>query len=200
MITRIQYKGNTLSRTKVKNNILKIYSLSDKSDRYDWYAEAHAFCKSLSSDYDIPVSVACGIVSALSPLKSWEQNKKCAIQFIETGDGKHMKAFVKKAEDIINCDGCEDCIKSILKGRKIVSFFENMLHPDKADMVTIDRHALSVALGRWIKEEDYASMTNNQYNFFRDTYKYTANILGISPILLQSSTWERFRKIKQNYR
>ena len=67
-------------------------------------------------------------------------------------------------------------------------------------MVTIDRHALSVGLGKWIQEEDYAGMTKNQYNFFRDTYKYTANILGISPVLLQSTTWERFRKIKQNYR
>jgi hypothetical protein len=74
-----------------------------------------------------------------------------------------------------------------------------MLHPHKADNVTIDRHALSVSLRRWIREEDYAGITKNQYKFLEDCYKYTADIIGISPVLLQSTTWERFRKIKQNY-
>tara|TARA_R100001463_G_scaffold62468_1_gene115366 strand:- start:7 stop:606 length:600 start_codon:yes stop_codon:yes gene_type:complete len=193
------YKGKLLTRTKVKNNILHMYDLSDKSDRHDWYAEANSFCASLSSDYDLPITTTCGIVSALSPLKTWEQNKTCAKIFLDTGNGKHMKVFQEKAEQILSCGGDEQCIKGILKGRKIVSFFENMLHPDKVEKVTIDRHALSVALRRWTTEEDYAGMTKPQYEFFQDCYKYTADLLGISPLLLQSATWERFRKIKTNY-
>ena len=88
----------------------------------------------------------------------------------------------------------------ILRGQKIISFYTNIRHPHKNKEVTIDRHALSIALSKWIKEEDYAGMTGKQYKFFQDCYKYTADKIGISPVLLQSSTWERFRKIKQNYR
>ena len=87
------YKGKLLTRTKVKNNILHMYNLSDKSDRHDWYAEANSFCASLSSDYDLPITTTCGIVSALSPLKTWEQNKVCAKIFLDTGSGKHMQVF-----------------------------------------------------------------------------------------------------------
>ena len=194
-----QFKGQVLTRTKVKNNIMHFYNKSDKSDRYDWYADAHKFAQELSNDYDIPITTSCGIIAALSPMKMWEQNKKCAISFLETGNGKHMGTFQKKSEEILSCNGNEDCIKSILKGRKIVAFFINMLHPHKADNVTIDRHALSVSLRRWVREEDYAGITKNQYKFLEDCYKYTADIIGISPVLLQSTTWERFRKIKQNY-
>jgi len=199
MKTKQQFKGQILTRTKVKNNILHFYNQSDKSDRYDWYAEANKFALKLSDDYDIPHTSSCGIISALSPLKTWNNNKQCAISFLETGDGKHMKTFQSKAERILQCDGNEECIKDILRGNKIISFFENILHPHKADKVTIDRHALSVALRRWIREEDYAGITKVQYRFLEDCYKYTANQIGISPVLLQSSTWERFRKIKTNY-
>jgi len=194
-----QFKGQVLTRTKVKNNIMHFYNQSDKSDKYDWYADAHKFAQELSKDYDIPITTSCGIIAALSPMKTWEQTKRCATSFLETGNGKHMKTFQKKSEEILSCDGSEECIKSILKGRKIVAFFINMLHPHKADNVTIDRHALSVSLKRWVREEDYSGITKRQYKFLEDCYKYTADIIGISPVLLQSTTWERFRKIKQNY-
>tara|TARA_R100000664_G_scaffold27581_1_gene38342 strand:- start:1742 stop:2344 length:603 start_codon:yes stop_codon:yes gene_type:complete len=194
------YKGNLYSRTKIKNNISKLYRLTDKTDRYDWYQDAYDFAESLSHDYGISINTSCGIIAALSPVKQWEQNKKCAISLLETGNGKHMKQFNDKALKILECNGSEECIKSILNGRKIISFYTNIRHPKDSDEVTIDRHALSVALSKWVKEEDYAGMTNKQYKFFQDCYKYTAKKIGISPVLLQSSTWERFRKIKQNYR
>lgn len=195
-----QFKGEVISRTVVKNNILKIYRLSDMSDKYDWYGEAHMFARQLAEEYDVNINTACGVIAALSPVKTWKQNKECAKSLFATGNGKHMKLFNDKAMRIFECDGDEWCVKSVLKGKKIISFFENILHPDKVDKVTIDRHALSVALGKWITDEDYRGITKTQYKFFEDCYKYTAERIGISPTLLQSTTWERFRKIKKDYR
>ena len=123
MKSKQQFKGMVLSRTKVKNNILHFYNQSDKSDQYDWYADAHKFATELSKDYDLPVSICAGIISALSPMKLWEQNKKCAISFLQNGNAKHMGVFQRKAEEIFTCNGDEECIKAILKGRKIISFF-----------------------------------------------------------------------------
>lgn len=96
------YKGKLLTRTKIKNNILSIYKLSDKSDKYDWYAEANAFAQELADDYDIHLTSACGIIASLSPLKQWEQNKQCAISFLDNGNGKHMQVFQRQSRtDII---------------------------------------------------------------------------------------------------
>ena len=194
------YKGKVLTRTKVKNRILNIYGKSNDSDRLDWYKDAHDYATLLSKRYSVSVAKCVGVISALSPVKTWSQNKQCADSFLKTGDARHMKTFENKAIEIVNSNGTDNSIKDILRGRKIISFYDNIMYPNTSREVTIDRHALSIALGWWIKDEDYAGMTDKQYKFFQDCYIYTSEILGIPPLLLQSSTWVRFRKIKNNYK
>jgi thermostable 8-oxoguanine DNA glycosylase len=67
------------------------------------------------------------------------------------------------------------------------------------DGVTIDRHALSIALGYRIADDSFRAMTRTQYEFFEECYRYTAKALGISPMLLQSSTWQVFRERKNEF-
>ena len=117
-----------------------------------------------------------------------------------TGDCGHMGAFKNKALNIIRSNGTDESIKNILSGNKITSFYLNIMYPDRISEVTIDRHALSIALGYWITEEDYAGMTDAQYNFFVECFTLAANKVGVKPLLMQSATWVKFRKIKKNYR
>jgi len=200
MKTKQIYKGEILSRTKVKNNILSFYHKSSNEDRRDWYAEANLFAKELSEQYDISISICTGVISALSPVKTWSQNKICADKMIAVGKSNHMKQFENKAKEILSSDGSDKSILGILRGSKISSFYLNIMYPNNSENVTIDRHALSVSLGKWITDEDYRGMTKVQYQFFVDCYKYTAKQIEISPLLLQSSTWEVFRKIKKEYK
>jgi len=200
MKTKQIYKGEILSRTKVKNNILSFYHKSSNEDRRDWYAEANLFAKELSEQYDISISICTGVISALSPVKTWSQNKICADKMIAVGKSNHMKQFENKAKEILSSDGSDKSILGILRGSKISSFYLNIMYPNNSENVTIDRHALSVSLGKWITDEDYRGMTKVQYKFFVDCYKYTAKQIEISPLLLQSSTWEVFRKIKKEYK
>ena len=200
MKTKQIYKGELLSRTKVKNNILSFYHKSSNEDRRDWYAEANLFAKELSEQYDISISICVGVISALSPVKTWSQNKICADKMIAVGKSNHMKQFENKAKEILSSDGSDKSILGILRGSKISSFYLNIMYPNNSENVTIDRHALSVSLGKWITDEDYRGMTKVQYQFFVDCYKYTAKLIEISPLLLQSSTWEVFRKIKKEYK
>lgn len=200
MKTKQIYKGELLSRTKVKNNILSFYHKSSNEDRRDWYAEANLFAKELSEQYDISISICVGVISALSPVKTWSQNKICADKMIAVGKSNHMKQFENKAKEILSSDGSDNAILEILRGSKISSFYLNIMYPSNSENVTIDRHALSVSLGKWITDEDYRGMTKVQYKFFVDCYKYTAKQIEISPLLLQSSTWEVFRKIKKEYK
>lgn len=201
------FKGKALTRTKVRNNILKIWDLADESEKFNWYQDAHEFCKQfenslqvLEQPKEVIHSIACGVVAALSPVKTWEQNKKCAIEMLETGDCGHMKQFKGKAKRIIECDGSDEAILDILNGRKISAFYLNIKYPNLANNLTIDRHALSIALGYWTTDEDYQGMTATQYNFFVQCFTLAAIKVGVSPLLMQSATWVKFRKIKRDYK
>lgn len=190
-----KFKNIELTRTKVKNNILLIWNQCADSDKFDWYQDANLFALGFSSDA-IAHSKLIGIIAALSPLKSWDQNKKIAIDFLMTGTCGHMPLCLGKAKRIMELDGTDETILAILNGNKISAFFLNIKYFDKAVNVTIDRHALSIALGHKITESEYSGMTLKQYEFFQDCYIWTANKLNISPLLLQSATWVKYRTLK----
>ena len=195
MKTTIQFKGRKLSRTQVKNNILKVYKQSTAIEQRDWYQQANDFCHYLSDKHLVPVDKVIGIVAALSPRKEWSLNKRLAEQVILTGECGQMKVFVAKANDIHKSTGNEDDILSILNGPKIKSFYMNIKYPGAYEDVTIDRHAIAVAIGHTATDIEL-SLSEKQYEFFSDCYSYTADKLGLKPLLLQSITWETWKRIK----
>jgi hypothetical protein len=186
------HKGVELSRTKVKNNILKMWHGSAQDDRHDWYNEANLWCEDNSKGYTL--AQAAGVVAALSPVKKWDQNLVCAEDMIGTDDCGHMGVFKDKARRILRSDGTDEAILDILNGRKISSFYLNIRYPDKANNVTIDRHALSIALGHKITDKEYQGMTAKQYAFFVECYTIAAAKVDISPVLMQSTTWVYYRR------
>jgi hypothetical protein len=189
MDKQIIFKSNKLSRTTVKNNITKVYLMS--KDTSNWYAEALEFCTNVAKDNNQSIGSVVGVVSALSPRKNWIMNKKIAVELIKTNDCGHMKVFVQKARDCLTSNTDKQILK-VLNGKKISSFYLNIRYPDRIGTVTIDRHAIAVAIGRTATNEELA-LTDKQYKFFEDTYKYTAKMLGVTPQLLQAITWETWR-------
>jgi len=212
-----RFKGSDLTRTQVKNNILKVWDYTSQTDRYDWYQEAHNYAIRLivectdneykhSVPYDKPrISKACGVLAALSPMVLWRVNKRLAYELIVDGDAwetlRCLKANAKKAHLILESDGTDDAILKILHGQKTSAFYLNIRYPDKAVCLTIDRHALSIALGvRITKENDELfQMTAKQYEFFCECYRWTAAKIGVNPLILQSATWLLWRREKRNY-
>ena len=195
MDKHIIFKGNKISRTVVKNNILRTYSKATPADKVDWYVEANNFCQYVSEHYELPLNKVIGIVSALSPRKSWELNKRVAVDLITKNEAGHMQVFVDKARDIRDNGNTDEEILSILNGTKIKSFYLNIKYPKRDKTVTIDRHAIAVALGRTASDLELA-ITPKHYKFFEDCYKWTAEKVGISPVQLQAVTWTTWRKLK----
>ena len=191
---------NDYSKTKIRNNILKVYKVSVNSEQNDWYREAHQFGVEVSSflksfkNYDVTVNQVLGIVSALSPLKEWEKNKEIAVDFILTGDCGHMGANKRKARAILDCDGSDDKILEILSGPKTSRFYMNMMYPDGTG-VTVDRHAIAIAIGRTATNKEQA-LTPKAYTFIEKCYIMTAETLGLDPLHLQSITWQAWKRIK----
>jgi len=197
---KIVYKGQQLTRVKVRNNILRIFEMATDDDKYDWYSIANQHAAAAAKDYNIPLSCAAGVLAALSPRKNWKVNIQLMHEMLSTGNCGQIGMFKKKASDIMKSEHSDIAILEILKGRKIQAFYMNIMYPKKSNYVTIDRHALSVAMGEWIDEDFYRGMTSRQYEFFVQCYIFAAMKAGVSPLLMQSATWVVWRKIKKQYK
>ena len=192
-----RFKGQVLTQRKCVSNILKVYRSSSSFADSNWYWEANSYARNLATTFKVPLSVACGVIASLSPLKSWDENKLIAYSFLKNGQGKHTSFFVDKAQRIKDSNAEVEEICLILGGNKIISFFINLLEPDQTNFVTIDRHALSIAVGRNLVETEQRGLTSKQYDFFVDAYTKAGLKVGISPVLMQSITWQGWRENKK---
>ena len=195
MYKSIKFKHKIITRTKCCNNIERFYYLATPEERLkEWYAIEQAFCNGLAVKHNIPLRVSTGIVCSVSPQKEWNENKKQADKFCATGDCGATGDNVMKARRIINSNGTDQEIWSILNGNKTQRFFKNLLYPYSSEYVTIDRHAIHVILGR-VPNDNEHSLSDRQYIFMEDCYKRTAKKLGLIPSKLQSVTWEACKRL-----
>lgn len=198
------HKNRIISRNKAVKNIMHVYNNSELSERNDWYNEANEFARDLSiKSGKINIMQACGVIAALSPRKLWDLNKKLAYHMVTNNDCSHMKEFVNKARNIIHCDGTEKAILNILNGQKISAFYLNIMYPEQAISITIDRHALAIIYGRALTDKEMRGITPKQYLFFSECYRHAAKRLNVNPLLVQSATWSAWRRLKKeqfNYR
>lgn len=190
-----KFKGEILTTAKTVNNILQIYNKAE--DHNDWYLDTHRFAEKLSFNYNIELPKICGIISALSPLKSWDENKRITELYLHTGRVKHTKMFKGKADAILNGTGEVDEIADILNGNKITSFFLNILNPMCNQYVTIDRHAISICVGESLTSNSSLQITTGQYEFFVNCYKIASHKVGVLPLKMQSVTWVKWRELKE---
>lgn len=192
-----QFKGRLLTRTKTVNNILRVYDKAKDFQENDWYKQANLFALNVSKMFNVPLIKVCGVIASLSPLKSWDVNKMITIQFFEGKRGLHTGKMIAKAESITELENADVVqISEILRGNKIVSFFLNIYDPSNQDVVTIDRHALCIAVGEILSDTEQRGLTKNQYDFFVQCYKMASIKRGVSPLMMQSVTWEQWRKQK----
>ena len=105
-----KFKGEVLTTTKTVNKIVKMYNQSPNKEGLTWYTEAKEFAETMSmlfmydnptdfladDDWDIKETKVCGVIAALSPLKSWEENKKITISFLDKGISNHTKVMTKR--------------------------------------------------------------------------------------------------------
>jgi len=203
----IRIGTNDYSKTKIKNNIMKTYLLRIEKENNHWYQEANDWAVEVSrflltfNGQSVSVQQVLGVVSALSPMQEWNKNKDIAIQLIMTGDCGYMERGKQKARDILSIPkmlgihSLDSEIKSILNGEKTKTFYENMVYPTRSSGVTVDRHAISIAIGH-IADDKEQSISKDVYTFIEKCYIMTAETLGLAPLHLQSITWQTWKRIK----
>ncbi len=192
-------KATHIPIKRAVNNILRVYAQAHEIEHemgFWWYVEALRWCEETAQEFRSETQTIAGIVAALSPGVSWEQNKMDARDFLRFITGEKMTVsvstygqFINKARDI--WDGKE--IEKVLNGPKITAFYRCIINPWCNESVCVDRHAFKVARG--IKKGGSKALTPKQVRDTQQAYRNAAYQLGLRPLQLQAITWTTYKRI-----
>lgn len=181
-----------------------------------WYAEAYEQCRIIADRFNLPIHIVTGVVAALSPNNRWEINIRnandliCAFTTGSTMDDVSVctySAMKQKAWSILeqmpdryeeNDTLIVDEVKTILNGKKIVCFYENIMGDDTC---TIDGHARNIAYNERVNLTDNkTSIGVKEYANLQDAYRIAAsrcrvNGRRLKAYELQAITWVTWRKL-----
>jgi len=153
------------------------------------------------------IVMGAGILSALSPQTNWEQNKEMAFYFAETLDKPNWCTDINynKAVNIVAYPNApfglqtvilENYVAKILNGKKTTAFFHNIVNPyGENNLPTIDRHAISIYLGRRCTYRELVRGLDGTANkTISNAYIKASKMLECTPQLVQAVTWVQWRK------
>lgn len=179
--------------TPTAANVLAVWETATADHRasgMEWYALAHRIAHDISGG---DIVRGAGVLAALSPQKEWNLNIRLAARAFETGVASGNTGNANgKANAILAGANPLDVLGNGLKTR---NFYMNILDPECADAVTIDRHAYDVALAERAEGNKRVSLTPTRYAAFTAVYVEAADTLGILPHQLQAVTWEAWRAV-----
>lgn len=129
-----------MNKTQQLDAVIKQATPENIIEGKAWYFQAREFCKGLSIEFNVELEKVVGIVSALSPQKRWELNKKIAKDYLQGKKNIHTKTQVSKCDWIMRGDDIEQC----LGGLKTINFYHNILNPEDSRWCTIDTWMLKI--------------------------------------------------------
>lgn len=170
------------------SNIVTVFnSASPDQERRGrtWYQTAHDMAEMISGG---DVVAGAGVLAALSPQTSWDENvKRAARAFAEGKPSGHTGANLVKAA---RCMAGEDPATVLPMESKTGHFYRCIVDPDTQDAVCIDRHAHDVAVGeRWGDDVDRGLGSKKRYAILANAYREAARVLGVSPATVQAVAW-----------
>lgn len=163
-----------------------------------WYGEARAFAVRIAHDYGLSVAAAAGVIAVTSPSASWAAQLKYTgplIEAIQRGDeslpGPFYGANKAKARRIVEGEPALD----VVSGEKVSAFFWN-IYDTESDLVTVDRHALRVALAEDLSPDEckpLLSKASKTRQLVLAAYHLAAEQLGLRACVVQAITWVVYR-------
>ena len=172
----------------VENILLEYLRATDVevSEGMEWYADAHSLALELSPD---DIWRGAGVIAAFSPQRAWSHNVITARNAFDTGIASgHTKVMCAQAQAILDGAPALD----ILKGPKVRAFAAGIATKGDTDIVTIDRHAHDIAMGRRFTDKA-RNINKSTFNKLSAAYVEAAEIIGVSAATLQAITWVSWR-------
>jgi len=188
------------------SRILMIYHAATEQEKREgltWYWDANRFALNLAKRHGVTHRQTCGIIAALSPQITWENNLKLAEQFLRTKGrtaSLQSKANIRKARRILKGENPAEVLRgsSPHRGQKTRNFFHCILEPNASAPVCLDRHAWALVNGeRWSTEKQRQTLERvGVYAATAETFRQVAQTLELIPSQLQAITWVAWRSIK----
>lgn len=168
-----------------------------------WYPDGQLMATAIA---DGDTEKGAGVLSAYSPQTGWGPNMLNAAKSLARGkalgpgEGMITGAMQKRAQQMIDGGKIEDVFR---KSPKTLAFARLLRHgkdPDgeKLGNVVIDRHAMSVAVGRRLTADDLDGAPigdNRYYQYVADQFRQAAAAISkrdgkqVTPSELQAITW-----------
>jgi hypothetical protein len=187
-------------------NVLRTLSTATDADVTEglaWYVTAHSHACELADLHDITVRQAAGIIAALSPQPGWLTNLQLAATLCDDPDTNpgHFADAYGKAHRILTEPDTDPA--DVLRGRKVRSFYANIVDPNRPGPVTVDRHAIDILTGTRLFATTPAGKILERpgtYTYAAATYRAVARAIphpflprSLFPHELQAITWVAHR-------
>ena len=196
-------QATLVDHEKMIHNIISVYRDADETQHAEglvWYPNAQKAAYHIAVKYDIAVYIVVAVIAALSPNNKWTRNLVNADALIGAfirGDGidsvkvSTYNKMKQKAWDILAARPNYEGAKAMLKGRKITSFFLDIMGEFN---VTIDGHARNIAYGERVGlTDDRTNIGVREYHALQAAYDEAARRVGLLPYQLQAITWRVWR-------
>jgi hypothetical protein len=181
---------------EMRRNLLEVLALADKATEREglaWYPSAHSIGADLAIDHGATVAQAAGVIAALSPQNGWGSNVAQAGQAFGDGHagnvGHYDDATGKATEIIAGADP-----DGVLGGRKVRSFYRNIVDPLRPGHVTIDRHMVDLLTGERFADAKVLERVG-VYQLAAAVIRGVARELGMLPQEVQAVAWVAWRKL-----
>ena len=200
-------------------------SKEHKEEGMNWYEDAHHMARAIANDTGNSLSTVSGLIANYSPQTNWHKNIHTAAKVartkiavggpidddddLEPGESRAYASRRQKtsAHHILygrNGDNVQEHYDTVLKGHKVRAFAHLIEFGgnsnDQTPKVCVDRHALSVATGRRVNDDEYKAyglQGKGSYEHVAQQYVLAARELSrregrtIHPHQLQAATWLR---------
>lgn len=156
-----------------------------------WYDNTRALATQWANG---DVWKGAGVIAAYSPMTPWWRNLELAEESLLTGKAnpKSTKTNVDKATRIL---AGEDVL-TVLKGPKLKAFASAIADPN-TNMVTVDQHIYSVAMGRHFTTKT-AKFGIRVYRAIAADMTEAAQLAGMPISEFQAALWVYWRRTHPN--
>lgn len=180
-------------RNDLRRNLIEAEVHPD--GRY-WYVDAHAECVYHAELFEVDYRRFIPVVSVLSCQTPWQETIPTAVEAVKLWREDHLQTARLRATEYQRRR-----VAAILEGRpyelgwKTASFAKALLLGRGRDAVVIDRHAVSVAMGRPPMSGHVWGITSLAgYEALVDLYVEVAKMKNMNPVDFQAGTWMAYKE------
>jgi hypothetical protein len=173
----------------------------------EWYARARRVALDIDATYGGGVERAAAVIAVLSPRLSWSHNVRLAWQAYAQGEDWHKLPCLTASSDKAYALVTGEAPDTVVSGPKVTAFWRTICDPAGSHTAVVDRHAISVALGRnvgdaemgrWNRGKGYAAVAECYVRAARILSRETGQHLTASDV--QAITWTYWRRARSQKR